>query len=231
MKNTHASMAVRGLLYKEWIKLRYLGLLPFALLLIALGDSFYDMHGLKSANGGQALWHAVIFRSHMPFEPMRYLPLSSGIWLAAVQFAPECLNRRLRLFFHLPVDEHKALCLILGLGAGLLSALTGGLCLAQAALISLFMPVEAARLSILALTPWCLAGFVAYAVTALIFIETSPVRRLWHAGIGAVFVLALTDARGYGSHVDGLPWFGLIAALWFAAIGNVLERAKRGGGS
>ncbi|MFT3757863.1 hypothetical protein [Thauera sp.] len=228
MKKTHAVMAMRGLLYKEWIKLRYLGLLPLALLLIALGNSFYDMHGMKSANGGQALWHAVIFRSHMPFETMRYLPLFSGVWLAAIQFAPECRNRRLRLFFHLPVNEHKALFLILGLGAGLLSLLVGILCLAQAGITSLFMPVEAARLSLLTLAPWCLAGFVAYAATALIFIETSVMRRLWHAGIAAVFVLALVDGRGYGSHIDGLPWFGLIAMLWFAAIGNVLDRVKRG---
>ncbi|WP_168734205.1 hypothetical protein [Pseudothauera nasutitermitis] len=228
MKNMHATQAVRGLLYKEWIKLRYLGLVPFALLLVGLGDSFYDMHGMKSANGGLSLWNAVIFRSHMPFEPMRYLPLFSGVWLAAVQFVPECFNRRLRLFFHLPVNEHKALFLILGLGAGLLSALVGILCLAQACITSLFMPAEAARLSILTLAPWCLAGFIAYAATALILIETSPVRRLWHGGAGTVFVLALVDARGYGSHIDGLPWFGLIAALWFATISNVLDRAKRG---
>lgn len=228
MRDMHATMAVRGLLYKEWIKLRYLGLLPFALLLIALGNSFYDMHGLKSANGGQALWHAVIFRSHMPFEAMRYLPLFSGVWLAAAQFASECRNRRLRLFFHLPVNEHKALFLILGLGAGLLSLLIGILCLAQVSITGLFMPAEAARLSILTLAPWCLAGFIAYAATALIFIETSVVRRLWHAGIATVFVLALIDGRGYGSHIDGLPWFGLIAVLWFVAISNVLDRVKRG---
>lgn len=228
MKNTETAIVIRGLLYKERLKLRYLGLIPFALLLIGLLASFYDMSGMKSAGGGLSLWQAVMFRAHMPFKPMQYLPLFSGVWLAAIQFAPECLNQRLRLFFHLPVNEHWALFLIMGVGAGLLLALSGILCLVEGWIICLFMPVEAAGLVIATLLPWCLAGLIAYAVTTLILIETSVPRRLWHGAAGSVFVLGLLDAQNYGSYIDGLPWFGLLAALWFAAVSGILNRVKRG---
>lgn len=228
MKNTHTGMVIRGLLYKEWLKLRYLGWVPFALLLIGVVDSFYDMYGAKSASGGLSLWHMVVFRSHMPFKPMQYLPLFAGVWLAAAQFAPEFLNRKSRLFFHLPVNEHRALFLSLAVGAGLLLVLGGTLCLVQGYIIILFMPREAASLAIATLAPWCLAGFMAYAITALIFIETSMVRRLWHAACGGVFLLALFNARDYGSYIEGLPWFGLITLFWFTTISGVLDRVKRG---
>lgn len=223
-----AAMAVRGLLYKEWIKLRYLGLAPFALLLIGLGGSYYDMHGMKSANGGQPVWRMVMFQAHMPFKPMQYLMLLSGVWLAAVQFAPECLNRRLRLFFHLPVGEHRALFLIAGSGAALLAALSALLCLGQGWITAQFMPGQAARMAMLTLLPWCLAGFVSYAATALVLIESAPLRRAWHAAIGAVFALALCRAEGYGEYLSALPWFGLIVIAWFAALSGVLDRVKRG---
>lgn len=228
MKNTVTAIAIRGLLYKEWLKLRYLGLIPFALLFIGLLASFYDMYGMKSAGGGLTLWQAVMLRAHMPFKPMQYLPLFAGVWLAAIQFAPECLNQRLRLFFHLPVNEHRALFLIMGVGAGLLLALSGILCLAGGWIICLFMPEEAARLVIATLLPWCLTGFIAYAATALILIETSVPRRLWYGAVGSIFVLGLLDGQDYGSYIGGLPWFGLLAAFWFAAVSGVLDRVKRG---
>lgn len=229
MNNTAThNLAIRGLLYKEWLKLRYLGWLPFALLLIGMLGTFHDLQGMKSASGGQALWNAVIYRNHMPFSSLRYLPLLAGVWLAAVQFAPECLNRRLRLFFHLPVNPHRALYLIMSVVVGLLGLLSGMLCLGLGWIFRLFMPVEVGSMVMLTLAPWCLVGFIGYAATALVLVETSTIRRLWHAAIGSIFAIGLLDAREYGSYIDGLPWFGLITLLWLCTHNGVLDRVKRG---
>lgn len=218
----------QGLLYKEWIKLRYLGLLPFALLLLALGESFYSMNNLHAASGGQSLWTQVLFRSRMYFERMQYLPLFTGIWLAGVQFLPECLNKRLRLFFHLPVHEQKALVLMLGTGFALLLGFSALFCVVQTHIVSRFLPTEVAQLTVQTILPLCLSGFVAYLATVLVLIEQRPWRRCWHAMLGYVLATALCNLNGYGRYVDNLPVFALLALALLLGLPGVLDRIRRG---
>lgn len=224
----HKTRPYRGLLYKEWIKLRYLGLVPFALLLIGLGEAFYSMSGHYQASGGASLWTQVLFRNKMFFDRMQYLPAFAGIWLAGAQFAPEFLNKRQRLFFHLPVNEHKALALMFTVGFALLALLTGIFCVAQAWTVRQFMPVETARMTVLTILPLCLAGFVAYVATALVLIEQRPWRRGWFGVVGYVFVMGLCGLSSYGRYIDNLPVFAALAVLLVLGIPGVLDRIKRG---
>lgn len=220
---------LQGLLLKEWIKLRLAGWLPFLLLLLGLVDAWHEMRGLKSAAGGARLWEQVLVRDQVYFDHLRYLPALAGAWWAAAQWWPECRDQRLRLFFHLPVDEQRVLTLVTGIGLALLALLALALCGGAGAIMAAFLPREAARMSVLTALPWCLAGIVAYAATAGLLIERRPLRRLWHGLVGAAFVLLLCGAGGHGRYIDHLPVFALLAGLWLLPLPALLERARRGG--
>ncbi len=223
------AQVLQGLLFKEWIKLRLAAWLPFLLLLLGLLDAWQQMRGLKSAAGGAALWEQVLVRDKLYFEHLRYLPAFAGAWWAAAQWWPECRDHRLRLFFHLPVREQRALAVVAGIGLALLALLTAALCASSAAISAAFLPWEAARMTALTVLPWCLAGIVTYAATAGMLIERRPLRRLWHGLVGAAFVLLLCGASGHGRHIDHLPAFALLAGLWLLPLPALLDRARRGG--
>ena len=61
-------------------------------------------------------WYNIIFRGVKFYTTLRYLPLLAGLVVAAVQFVPEIQRKRIKLTFHLPVDEYNVLLVMAGIG-------------------------------------------------------------------------------------------------------------------
>lgn len=225
MKTTHPLL---GLAYKEWLKLRYVVWLPFIAALIVLFFAYSEMLGLRTGHGSIAIWRMIVFKEEIPFKHLSYIPFISGILIAAAQWLPETLNKKIRLFFHIPVNPYKSLFLTQAIGVTVLLVIACILSFGMYFVTSLFLPIEVARLILLTILPWCIAGFIAYAVTAMFLIETHSLRRALYLLVGGVFIYALFKSETYGSYTNALPYFALIAFAFLVAMFSVLDRIKRG---
>ncbi len=157
--------------YKEWLKLRwaFLIVLGFALLM-DLNIYLNLSHDIIFIEPKSYLYN-VIFRGIKFYSGIQYLPLLSGIVLAIVQFYPEMHSDRLKLTFHLPVNENRVLLQMVSLGAFLQFIISLVLVLVLMLITGKFFPGEVVSSVVLTVLPWVLAGFVGYFATAMILIE------------------------------------------------------------
>ena len=112
---------IKALFFKEWIKLRYFWCIPFIFAGAALADYHLTFKGVLSMHGAVDTWNGLIFKESIYFGSLQWAFILGGIWLASVQMAPECVGKRLRLLFHLPVNAIPALAVQAVTGLGLMA--------------------------------------------------------------------------------------------------------------
>ncbi len=179
-----------SLLHKEWVKLRMFWLAALILNLAVVGYVFVAMRRLFRLDHAEVVWYRVIHLGQMFYDPMMYVPLLSGLFLAAAQFLPEMRNQRFRISLHLPVPAFQIVLghVLVGL-AMLLTILLADCVLLWSASLSRF-PVEIANRTLLTILPWCLAGVSAYLGGTLVLLE--PVWKLrFFNGLVAAGITAL----------------------------------------
>lgn len=215
---------LRSILLKEWLKLRWFFT---AGLLLNLGfclKIFFDIRQQMHAEHAEMVWYQAIHIHTVLYRDIRYLPLIAGLTLAAAQFVPEMLGRRMRLSLHLPTGRNFMLlsCLLSGL---LLYIAIGGL---DAVLIYLtlqkYFPVEVAASSLPTMAPWILAGLLAYLGSVTVLLETGWPRRIFLLLVFSVLVSMLFSGFGYGWFTPALPWLSWLAPL---ALLSVFESGRR----
>lgn len=214
----------RSIFLKERLKLQWVF---FAALAVNLGfciKVFLDIRQQLNTEHAQMVWYQAIHLQTVFQRQMRHVPLLTGLALAAAQFVPELLGRRLRIALHLPVNREKmlAFCLLAGLGHvlvvfGLAAGLTH---LTMAA----YFPAEVARSAFLTMAPWYAAGLLGYLGTAAVLLETAWPRRLFLAFIFSVPAIMMLSGRGYDWFTPALPWLILIL---FPALLAVFESCRR----
>jgi len=220
---------LRALLYKEWIKLRYAGWLAPAAILLGLGDAWLKLRGVRNNHGPVDLWNMLLFKQTIFFETLLLtLPLA-GVWLAAVQYRPECAGRRLRLALHLPVPHRTALYAPAAVGLALLT-LAGGLALGGFALIlcGYGMPAELVAPIVRTALPALLAGHVAYLATAAALADTRMIRRCVIGCAGLAYALLLLKTYGYDAMTGSLGWYALASLPWILPLEAAALRLKEG---
>lgn len=219
---------LRSLLQKEWIKLRRFFWLPPALVLASVIQAWFSIKGFRSAHGPLFQYSEFITNQPVIFSLVEYALVFSGIWYAAVQFYPECTGKRLRLLFHLPVSYRLSLYTILAIGVAC-CLMTGLLAMGSfGAVLWLYgFPEELVTPMLSTMLPWLTATFVAYCATAATLAEPRYFRRFGYALCGALCILMLTPASGYGA---GRDWglFTLICLPWFAVVEAAALRVKEG---
>ncbi|AFN35270.1 hypothetical protein [Taylorella equigenitalis] len=227
MENRRIASPYCGLIYKEWLKLRFICWLPFVLAFAVLAYSYFEMLGVQTAHGGVALWRMVVFKDEMPFKPIKYIPLVSGILIGAAQWLPETLNKKIRVFLHLPVNQYVALGLSLGVGLLFMIAISLLLIFGEGYLSTKFLPHEVSIYIMQTIVPWCIAGVIGYVVIAMTLIETKFVARLLYACVGAVFLKALFASDVYGTYINSSLYFVLVVLALLVAMFSLLDRVKR----
>lgn len=219
---------IKALLYKEWLKLRYAGWLPFMLAAAALADTYLSIRSVHMTGGGAGLWGNILYKNYIPFSIIKYAPLFAGVWFAAFQFVPECMGRRLRLLLHLPISENKAVYLMLATGLCCLAATVALLCGGLAAIMQNYVPWEITRAALLTIAPWCAAGFLGYTATALVAFEPRPLRRVWTGVVLAFLISLYFEGWGYASFSGGLDGFILLSAVTLLPPLAAVQRFKKG---
>jgi len=213
-----------SLLLKEWVKLkRYFG----AALLLNVGiclKIFFDIRHQMHSEHAEMVWYQTIHIHTVLYQDIRYLPLITGLVLAAAQFVPEMLGRRLRLSLHLPFrrDFMLSVCLLAGLLLFLL------ICVLDLVIITMtlqtYFPQEVADSSLPTIFPWILAGLISYLGGVTVLLEINWPRRIFLLLVFAVLVTMLFSGTGYGWFSPALPYLILLVPL---ALFSVFESGRR----
>ena len=213
-----------SLLLKEWLKLkRYF----FVLLALNFGiclKIFFDIRQQMHSEHAEMVWYQAIHIHTVMYQDMRYLPLITGLVLAAAQFVPEMLGRRLRLSLHLPTS--RGTMMFFSLLSGFLLYLL--ICTLSAVLIYLtlktYFPIEVANASLSTAVPWLLAGLFAYFGGVAVLLEVVWSRRVFLFLVFAVLTIMMFSGVGYGWFSPALPWLIVLAPL---ALLSVFESGRR----
>ncbi len=137
-------------------------------------------------------WYNIIFRGVKFYTTLRYLPLLAGLVVAAVQFVPEIQRKRIKLTFHLPVDEYNVLLVMAGIGFVSLLAMFGVYSLVFLLVGYTYFPAEIVHSAFLTTVPWYLLGLTAYSLASYVILEPLWKRRIFYilfaVGFGKLFL-------------------------------------------
>lgn len=178
----------KSILYKEWLKLRWIILISTVLGIMAVGSLFLNVQHDFLFMGAMTYWYNTLFLGVQYFHLLKYVPLVIGIAIGVAQYFPETVNKRIKLSFHLPINENKILLLMMLCGTITLLVTFGSMFLLFWGLSAHFFPQEIVYGAIVSVTPWFLSGFVIYFFISLIVME--PVWKYWilYGLIGYAFI-------------------------------------------
>ncbi|MCR6631889.1 MAG: ABC transporter permease [Magnetospirillum sp.] len=221
---------LRALLLKEWIKLRRLAWVPPVLVAAAIIDAWLTMRAIRNNHGAVQVWNALVTKQDIHFDRLSYVLPFCGMWVACVQFLPECTGKRLRLLFHLPVSHGRALAVPVLVGLAAVAAVS---VLTLAGLWAVFslgfhLPVELAGPMLQTVLPWCVAAAVAYLATAAAVADPALHRRIALALAGFAFVAMLIRTSGFAGMSGSLPGYVLLSLAWLLPVHAAALRVKEG---
>ena len=218
----------KALLYKEWIKLKWVLLILLGISVFTYGKIFLGLGSAIEVKGAYHLWSVVVFKQSMVYRGVKYILPFAGIVIAVAQFFPETRRRRLRLLFHLPVDHNKSLCFMLFTGLAclfILILISLGFLLGM---MSLYFPDEVVKSSIITSVPWFFSGIPAYLGVSLAIVEPASWRRV----VYACAAFSMVQLLFMGSQINGYEhsfWkYFLLEAFYLFTILLPAFRFKRG---
>lgn len=176
------------------------------------------MNKLFRLDHSEVVWYYTIHLGEIFYEPFRYIPAVTGIFLAVAQFLPEIRSHRFRISLHLPVQTHTTVFAHVLVGFLAMVILFTADAVFFTVMTASKYPHEYTVRMLITLLPWIIAGFTAYTGTTLVMLE--PVWRvrfinlLVSACITGLFVMK-TDA---GSYSGALFWMVLPAVLFVPAV-------------
>lgn len=179
---------LKSMIYKEWLKIRWFLIGAVAVGLLVTAYIFMNIERSTVFSGANNVWYAILFMNDQFYGLLKYIPLLIGIGVGVAQFFPETVNKRIKLTFHLPIEENKALLMMLGSGfislflCFLLNFLTFWMLSAS------YFGSEITITALTTILPWFLAGLASYFLVALIVLEPIWKYRLFYSLAAIAFV-------------------------------------------
>ena len=172
--------------YKEWIKTRWYLLLALVITLCFSGYLILRLDRAIELKGIAHVWEVMLSRDAIFIDPIKYVPLLTGILLAIVQFLPEMYHKCLKLTLHLPCSHLRLTNSMLGYGVAALLVCFGLNLLALYLYLQHgFAPELVSRILMTSL-PWFLAGICAYLMVAWVVLEPTWKMRIVNLVISAL---------------------------------------------
>lgn len=201
-----------ALLYKEWLKSRYVILGAVILWGVALTITVLLVQRAVRLNGMLMVWTMVIFKDLNLLQTLKWLPLIVGLTLGCAQFVPELLQRRLKLTLHLPLSDFRLLGSMLAYGYAL-QLLLDLLALASSCwLLATYSPREIVQATLGASIPWFAMGLAGYGIVAWLCVEPSLRRRVGCALFALLWLYVGYLSEGLTAY-GGFGWYLLVGAL------------------
>ncbi len=161
----------RSIIYKEWLKTRWFILLFFILGILTVGYIFLKVQHDFKFNDPNNFWYVILFMKVQYFSFLKFVPIAGALAISVAQFFPETVSKRIKLTFHLPINENKILLIMMLFGTACLLAIYVLLLAIFYGLSSLFFPSDIIIPALITITPWFLSGFAIYYFVALIVLE------------------------------------------------------------
>lgn len=216
---------------KEWLKVRYFFMLLVLLNIGMAAYIFFDIRARLHSEHAEMVWYQAIHIHTVFYQDFRFVPLISALVLAAAQFVPEILQRRLRIGLHLPVGRDQLIALYLALGLFFYGLACGLGSLLIVAINRFYFPREVALSSLTTVLPWLLAGIIAYLGSATLLFEPQKKRQAFILCLFAGLLTLFFQGHGYGWY-DQASWaMLLLLPLCFVAVFASSQRFLQGGHS
>ena len=161
----------KSIIYKEWLKTRWFILLFFALGILTVGYIFLKVQHDFKFNDPNNFWYVILFMKVQYFSFLKFVPIAGALAISVAQFFPETVSKRIKLTFHLPINENKILLIMMLFGTACLLAIYVLLLAVFYGFSSLFFPSDIIIPALITITPWFLSGFAIYYFVALIVLE------------------------------------------------------------
>lgn len=190
----------KSVVYKEWIKTKWFLIILTFIGLLAVGNIFLKVQHNIAFNEANKYWYLILFQNHQFFKSLKFVPLFIGLTIALVQYIPEIMDKRVKLTFHLPINENKILIMMLGYGTISLLASYVLLFSLFTGLSNHFLATEIVNATIISVTPWFLAGFAAYFLAALIILEAIWKYRIAYFISTCAFILLFFEINIAGGY-------------------------------
>nr|WP_320000559.1 hypothetical protein [uncultured Draconibacterium sp.] len=210
----------KSILYKEWLKIRWFAIIYAALGVLVVGNIFlkvqHDFEFSEAAN----YWYSILFHGNRFYEYslFKFVPLLGALAIALAQYFPETVNKRIKLTFHLPVNENKALLVMVLFGAFCLFAIAAIQVLLFTGLSLLYFPAEIIQSALISVAPWFLCGFAVYFLSALIVLEPVWKYRFLYLLVAVTFVPIYLQSAAARAYSPALPLLILPTVLLSVAL-------------
>ncbi len=217
-----------ALLYKEWIKLRWLFFLLIAISSLAFLKIFLNISTAIKIKGAYHLWSVVIFHGSVFYNKIEYLLPFAGILTALVQFIPETRQRRLRLLFHLPISHNKSLFFMIFTGFAMISTIIIFNYILLVLLISPYFPSEIVFSAIISSSPWFLSGLVAYLGVSLAVVEPAMWRKIIYGFAAFAMIMLFFNGKKPMVYEYSLYKYILLSSFYLVTLLLPAFRFKKG---
>jgi hypothetical protein len=196
---------LKSVLYKEWLKTRWFLIIFLIAGTLATGYVFLKVKYDFTFKDATNYWYMILFQNLLYFRFLEFVPLSGAVAVAIAQYFPETINKRIKLTFHLPVNEDKVLLVMM---------LYGTVCLLAAYLVifglfltlsSVYFPSGIIWKAVGSVLPWFLAGFATSYLIALIILEPVWLYRFVYLLVTAAFVPVFFETSVAGGYAPANP--------------------------
>lgn len=201
---------IGGLIYKEWIKTKWAVLLLTLLGLGVTGYALLSLGRIVAVRGEAHLWEVLLSKDVLLLDALKYQPILCGLVLAVVQWAPEMVQKRLKLTLHLPLPLGRIAFVMLSYGVVVLGLLFLVQLLILWGYLSRILAPELVTHLLVSVAHWFLAGWAMYGVATWVVVEPTWRGRLLFMlvsyGVVSLYFVAETP-RAY----QDLLW---VIGLW-----------------
>ena len=159
------------ILYKEWLKTRWV-LLGIVLVMAAITFyCFLNLTKVVQIRGAEILWETLVSKETVLTEIFRYVPAAAAALLALSQWLPEMQHKRLKLTLHLPYPQSRMILTIAAYGLVILTVLYALQACCSALVFAQWIPAELIARIVRTMAVWYLAGWAVYLFTSALCLE------------------------------------------------------------
>lgn len=206
----------QALFYKEWIKTRRIILLIGVVFAGIIIYTFINTQQAFRIGGAVQVWADIIIKDALVLPYIiKWIPLLAALLLAISQFAPEMVDKRLKLSLHLPIPDTQIITAMLCYGLLVLLGIYAITYVVLAVGLSLYYPIEIEIQAFWKSLPWFIAGFTGYLLASWVCLEPVWRQRISNAFISICILALYFIGVQSGAYIPLLPVLIVILIVCF----------------
>ena len=217
----------KAILYKEFIKIKYVYLILLTFLILLLLILYLDIiKSFFAIEPHSMLWYKAVFLDNLYFDKLKYFPSFCALIIALAQFLPEVHKKKFRIPLHLPLSQNKLILYYLGFGFFLLSFINILFLISLYFISNTYYNALISHSAIITTFPWIISSYIIYNSCVAIMIEPFLKRKVFLIFIFIALVSLLFLNTNYEAYSNVLYFYLLILVLSFTIPMLSVDRFK-----